>query len=408
MKERTEIKDFPAWYRGETITYNDLLVVKDLNFTDDLVTIERGTNRIHFHNCRFKKVHVLSGREVKFLDDCESDEIHLTNGQSIESFQYFRSTINFKLYIVASDFEITLDNSIIKELHLFPNFGKFKSFSANLCTFERVIFERFSAHLSETVRFDLCIIKREMSIQYSIIDNVGFNGLNLKDASLHILNSTLLKANYYSITWPKTFMVSERLINYNEPQNGKTVGEKKLLKDVDEDDIDKLMEIYRQLKVISINSYNKVVARKFQRNELRMFHKKIKLQQIKKDKSSSAFERNGDLLILWLNKVVSNYGESLWRPIIILMIFGQIFFWIVMGKLGVAIQFNINKIDTDVTCQAVGYYFNFLNPVHSDTVQDIVGRDIQLFSFWDFLIRLFSGYLIYHIIRATRKFSFSI
>ncbi len=66
-------------------SFNSLLLLEGLSefvhLTGDLLTIQRGANRIHFHNCRFKKVQVLSGREGKFLDDCESDEIHLTNGQ---------------------------------------------------------------------------------------------------------------------------------------------------------------------------------------------------------------------------------------------------------------------------------------------------------------------------------------
>jgi hypothetical protein len=182
------------------------------------------------------------------------------------------------------------------------------------------------------------------------------------------------------------------------------------LNQLDIGDVIKLQEIYRQLKTVSLNNSNKVDAKKFLKNEMRIYHQLIILQR----KSTSIknifayLSLSIDSLMLGINKYVTDYGESIIRPTSSLILIGFLFFWYWMKPLGIQFELNIEKIDWMTTKLAYGYFFNFLNPVHAYNISNINGCSVNLFGISDFLMRLISGFLIYHIVRSTRKFNFSV
>jgi hypothetical protein len=369
---------------------------KDKEFTEDDIIID-STKNFLFRNCKFKNLKIVNAAEIRFYDKCECDNILIHEGAKLDLFQFFNSKVIGTLRIITSIGEIGLDNAIINHLFLHPNFGKFHSLSSNLCTFNELTLNRFLPHQEETVRFELCIVKRKMNILYSILNNVGFNGMDLQDADLRILDSSIVKANYYSITWPISFKVTESM-------DGKGLNKLAI------GDVIKLQEIYRQLKTVSLNSSNKVEAKKFLKHEMRVYHQLITIRR-KSTPFKSLFaylSLSVDSLILSINKHITDYGESIIRPITSLLLFGFFFFWYWMEPLGIQFASTIYDINWMTTKQAYGYFFNFLSPVHSYEVSNIDGHVIKLFGISDFLMRLISGFLIYHIIRATRKFNFSV
>lgn len=376
----------------------DQFVFDNLEFTEETVTINSTEDAYLFNNCKFNTLTIHQARKVRFFKKSECAIINIFNS---DNFQCFDSTITGTLKILSQGGErgIQLDNATINNLFLHPNFGTCTGFEANLCTFNYLTLNRISAHKSETTKFTLCIVQRRMNIEYSILDNIGINGLDLSNTELRILDSSIVKANYYSVTWPRTFQIVEE------------IEDKKFLQLVDINDIIKLQAIYRQLKTISINISNKVEARKFLKNEMRLYHRQIFLQ-LKATPIPKKFllfiSLCADVFMLWVNKKFTDYGESILRPLVTLLFIGFLFFYWYMHRLGIQLAIN-TPIDWEVTRQAFGYYLNFLNPVHAYEIPDINGvKKIPLYGVTDFLFRLISGFLIYHIIRATRKFNFSV
>jgi hypothetical protein len=367
----------------------------DLEFVEDQIIIDSNSSFL-FKNCKFNNLILNNAHNFKLYDESECNNISMANG-NIELFQFFNSTVLRDLNIITSSGQIALDNSVINNLFLHPNFGRFHSLIVNLCTFENLTLNRFLPHQNETVKFELCTVNKRMNIDYSILDNVGFNGFNLNEAELKILNSSIIKANYYSITWPTSFRVIEGI-------DGRGLSKLAV------GDVIKLQEIYRQLKTISLDGTNKVEAKKFLKNEMRVYHQQINLQRNAMPlKSFLAYiSLLADSAMLGINKVFTDYGESIIRPVGGLIFFGFLFFCFWMQPLGIQFEFNIDLIDWIITKQAYGYFFNFLSPVHSYDVTNVNNCTVKLFGISDFLMRLISGFLIYHIIRATRKFNFSV
>ncbi|MFN7259575.1 MAG: hypothetical protein ACK5TU_06725 [Cyclobacteriaceae bacterium] len=390
-----KLRSFHEWINLFPQDLN-ILEIKDLEFIETDIQIDSNRSFL-FRNCKLKNLKIVNAGDVRFYDESECNNISIVEGSRLDLFQYFNSKVTGELKIITSSGEIGLDNSIINRAFLHPNFGKFKSLSVNLCTFNELTLNRFLPHENETVKFELYIVKQRVNIYYSILDKVGFNGLDLKDAQLKILDSSIVKANYYSITWPMSYKIIE------------TINDRRL-NQLDIGDVIKLQEIYRQLKTVSLNNSNKVDAKKFLKNEMRIYHQLIILQR----KSTSIknifayLSLSIDSLMLGINKYVTDYGESIIRPTSSLILIGFLFFWYWMKPLGIQFELNIEKIDWMTTKLAYGYFFNFLNPVHAYNISNINGCSVNLFGISDFLMRLISGFLIYHIVRSTRKFNFSV
>lgn len=317
-----KLRSFHEWINLFPQDLN-ILEIKDLEFIETDIQIDSNRSFL-FRNCKLKNLKIVNAGDVRFYDESECNNISIVEGSRLDLFQYFNSKVTGELKIITSSGEIGLDNSIINRAFLHPNFGKFKSLSVNLCTFNELTLNRFLPHENETVKFELYIVKQRVNIYYSILDKVGFNGLDLKDAQLKILDSSIVKANYYSITWPMSYKIIE------------TINDRRL-NQLDIGDVIKLQEIYRQLKTVSLNNSNKVDAKKFLKNEMRIYHQLIILQR----KSTSIknifayLSLSIDSLMLGINKYVTDYGESIIRPTSSLILIGFLFFWYWMKPLGI-------------------------------------------------------------------------
>ncbi len=394
MEDRKKISSYDLWIATKMLSPDHMIITeKDVEFTEENIKIDSNSS-FNFYNCKFNNLLIRNCHNIKFYDKSEVENIKLAEG-SVNLFQFFNSIVSNELKLITSSGEISLDNSTISNLYLQPNFGSYNSLQVNLCTFNKVTFHRFLPHAKESTKFELCIVTRQILFEYSILDNVAFNGLDLTRAEMTVLNSSLIKANYYSITWPLTFRITETV-------NGKRIDELPI------GDVIKLRDYYRQLKTIAANLSNKVDGKKFLKNEIRCHHRIVILQRKGEKKFLAWLSLWVDSLMLRINQLFTDYGESLIRPVATLLITGFAFFLYWKNDLGLQFEFDPSRIEYNATLKAFGYYLNFLNPVHSSDIKNLNGCDISLYGISDFLMRLISGFLIYHIVRATRKFNFSV
>src|SRR5579859_121725 len=245
-----------------TTSNPNLTDFKEIIFTDEQIEINRNSPLVFTH-CDFKKVKIINIFNITF-DHCQCETI-VVDTNSVLSFSFQVSTITSELLIDNRIRNINLDGSIIAKLKLkgerkdhHERIGTY----INLCTFDELTLSDLTKDSHQVLQITLCIVNKKMNILNSILDKVEFNGLDLSKSELTILNSSIVKASYYSITWPKNSRIVEKIESLE-------------LHQMSEGDILKLKEVYRQLKVLSIESHNKLDAIRFLSNELRIYERQM-------------------------------------------------------------------------------------------------------------------------------------
>jgi hypothetical protein len=208
-------------------------------------------------------------------------------------------------------------------------------------------------------------------MKYAAPSELQALNLDLSSCSLHFDHSLLNKCVFSNIAWPKKM----RLDSAN-PDGSK----QRFIS---------LKETYRQLKQAMLKDGNNIDALAFYRNELEEY------RSFAKDNPEVKRE---DKIILWMMWLFSDHGQSFARPIAWLLGMHLVFFLI-----AIAVGYNGFYFTPDHDWSAVwdfiGSYFFLLNPVHK--LPDTNGGMLIV----DFFMRLSSGFFIYHIIRASRKFA---
>ena len=106
----------------------------------------------------------------------------------------------------------------------------------------------------------------------------------------------------------------------------------------------------------------------------------------------------GTKIILYLSFLTSNYGQSLRRPILTLILINGILFSILNINLnfGFMPRRLIHIADIENT---IAKFLWFMNPLHRND-PELKGLPLII----DIFIRMISSYCIYNIIRASRRF----
>lgn len=249
--------------------------------------------------------------------------------------------------------------------------------------------------------------------EFFLLDsNMGkaeFYSINLETYSIvSIVDCYLIESILVGITWPKTFdylgyglMAAEgtqhqkqydRYIEIYTSMMEKRTDLTKRLKitywPYGVKGLVKLRETYRQLKY----SYNKqgdfFEEHRFHILEMNTLQKLLKWRK-------NGFQK----LIILFSYVFSEYGQSLKRPLLGLFI-GHWILFIIGIKLGLLPSLSLN---TDFSKAGVNngvfYYFKLINPIRPFD-ESIHGLLIIL----DMTMRVWNSYMIYNIIRATRRF----
>lgn len=136
---------------------------------------------------------------------------------------------------------------------------------------------------------------------------------------------------------------------------------------------------FSQFKKIYENQGDTVRANKYRAEELKIYQKQITLW--------SNFDT---WLVLGLSNITSNFGQSIWRPLVSLIVVHYILFSIAYWSGSLTIEEG----------QSQWYYYIItMSPIHSF---DLFVKDGRIII--DVLMRAWSSYMIYNFIRASRRF----
>lgn len=368
---------------------------------------------IIFVNCLFK-----SG--LTFLN-CEIEEIEMSNCFVEGDIDFHSAQIaTMVLNLVYSKNKISFYGCDIKKAECDLYDGRYLDIRLNSMTDCR--FELFNTRFEYLNLIDIkgnVSIRGEVS-QVKIIgvnDNASFifdrlgtdtflvdslrnqNGFKLysiynlsnSDTSFTITNSYLGKAEFYDINlgafdtvkFTRTHLIDCSFIDVTWNYELNTAYDA---------DIDVLSsrETFRQLKYALGKQGDTINEQKFHILEMKTYLKSLDLKN---------WKNWGTYLIIKLSDVTSDFGQSLGKP----------FGWLLLGHLGlflIAMLVKLSSVHISLTNPslsalntAVYEYLYLINPLHK--TEDLP-KDWTIII--DILMRIWSSYMIYNIIRASRRF----
>lgn len=385
---------------------------------------------LSFENCTFEEVNVqastfidLSFSENKakltHINTCKSEDIvignehgiieklilYATEAQEIEIFS--QHTIDalvlrkIKKATIIGDFKnVTFDSNECELIR----FGTFRStaetiFSSHIGSFEAVSLN-FPGHLSiQNARIEKFTLIDVSSSGGSIsLNGVSINKCDISECSitkmywnqvhfngeLSIDNSDLSGLRMAHVKWPRGKRVSDSFL---EDPIGLSYRWRKEDDKYDASDLIDLQnerDLYRQLKAACHANHNHIEALDFYRNEMRLYWKEILI---------NGGVPNTDCLLIFLNRWVSDFGQSWLLPLCWLLVMNLLFYlWL--------IHFNLDFSGKSFS-HGCEQYVELLNPVHKKPYYIDSGGE----AFIDLLSRVLNSFFIYHFIRATRKFA---
>jgi hypothetical protein len=237
-------------------------------------------------------------------------------------------------------------------------------------TIDHLIMDHISGKETSFELYDVAITT-SWDLSYSMPSDLRTSNMSLSNCSVCFDSTLLSNCVFSNISWPN----KKRLFSNVYPKKERNKS---------------LREAYRQLKQAMLKDGNNIDALAFYRNELEEYRAFVKGNRDVKWE---------DKFILFISWIFSDHGQSFARPVVWLL--GM--HW---GLFLVAIGLNYNSFrftwpnDWNATINVVGSYFYLLNPVHM--LPDTTSGGMRIL---DFFMRLSSGFFIYHIIRASRKFA---
>jgi hypothetical protein len=215
-------------------------------------------------------------------------------------------------------------------------------------------------------------IHDSLTIYRSNLGKAELTGVDLLGCKLNIEWSNIVNMELNNIQWPEDKLLFP---NYTKRKSRR-----------EEKNIEKFSvqrESYRQLKSVSKKNNNNIDALGFYANEMKVYY-----PYARKKKSENKFDR----FLLWVNKVVSNFGQSYLRPLLLLFLINLIAYICYIVFKGTW-SWSVNDFE-----RGLGKFVEMLNPIR----KPYAGNGFLMF--FDFCSRALNGFFIYHFVKASRKF----
>jgi hypothetical protein len=266
--------------------------------------------------------------------------------------------ISFNDFFLKDKSRIKLIDTSVNEL-MINNFENNGMFSMSNCNFQNSL-NFFDSNLGKAV----------------------FNNIDARNTKTLFTNCNLLDIIFTNFRWPNGYH-----FHYDEKNTILLVP---------------LRESYRQLKVNYQKSGNKIESLEFQKKEMEVHYEYLKLHSFKKPSWSNV----GNFLIVGTNKWSSDFGQNIWKPLLLLFIFHLIFFNLILSyhpELGITFNY-FNYIDKHASYTATKLFFQTLLPIHTTELKIDQDHIVSIGGFLDFMMRISSGYFIYYFVSASRKY----
>jgi len=334
----------------------------------------RGTH-LDFFETTTKHIGVLTPTDLKIdLISCKSDTVTLSDGSY--EFIHFQGTGEYDFRFRYSKVFERIETKIGT-----INFSNFLLVDKSRIKFLDVLTDELRILDFEnngTLSFSNCIIENKLAVAASNLGKTIFNNTAAQGSVISIIDSNIIDTTFTNFKWRPDYQLSE----------------------TEQSPLPSLRESYRQLKANYLKGGNKIEALEFQKHELRVHY-----QIVREEKFKKPFFRNmGNFLVIGTNKWSSDFGQNIWKPLLLLFGFHLLFFnAFLFANSDLGIHADLHW-DYELFLRGVRLYFQTLLPVHSTEIRFANGVVVPIAGFWDFLIRVSSGYFIFYFISASRKY----
>lgn len=342
-------------------------------------------NKIHFGNCNFEKISI----------SCYNvEEVWFSGGK----FQSLR----IGDYLIGDQ---------IKDLTLFTKADEVGDVYINEQSFDKI----YLSGTNKNQDFNFSKIKCN-NISISDFKNEGslnFYGIEPKENNFgyfQIVNSNLDNAQFYRASFSEykeliiidSFITDTLFLGCKWSNNVRAISGPGTLafdeslkkgRKINSNENIAIREAYRQLKISMSNHSDKVQENRFYAQELVFYNKTLNWGKPWQDTF-------WDKIVLYWSKLFSDYGQSFIRPLIWLL-FGHLIMFIIaiLLKGFEPLYISWNNANEEAFREAFEKYFLYINPLRK-LETTLPGYLIVL----DLLMRIWSSYMIYNIIRASRRF----
>jgi uncharacterized protein YjbI with pentapeptide repeats len=381
----------------EDVVFTKNIIFKDCFFDGNLHFSQCEFQNLDIQECYFKKQVYFSSGNFKDIKFSQHDTKELTiSRSSFSKFQigyYTGSYLLKKLVIINNDknngpIEITGVEQIDYMLLYGTVYGDL--FGENIKC-RKFIIENFNNHgllkfvnLSSTDEAN----ETHFGIRNSNLNNAEFYRLDLKSfAEVNIGDSNVMNCTFINTTWPnKIFAFKKAKFGPGETRNDDKFSRTVEFKT-------QQRETYRQLKLALSKQGDKVQEQLYYSKEMDTYFSLLNW--------THPFNRQfWDKFILlfssWFSDYGTNFGKALlWFLGLNFIVFASLIHFYHFGGL----KFSWVDCNSEAFWGALKLYIRQLNPLHK--IDDPISGPAFII---DFLGRILSSYLIYHLIRSSRRF----
>ena len=412
------------------ITYWNKIIINNCIFNEEVIFKELSIKKsISLYNCVFKKrfnIIQLTTLKINFIN-CTFDQYISFKNLNSDNIEFKNCTFNNDKITQLHEFSCNnfyfQNNNSKNNIHFKPSRVKKVilegSESHNLITFsylnrkqiiDEILLFTFQGSKTEFLLRnisakklqivgeikDSTIILNKINIGTLLLDNFSNHGdfkilfLEALDEKSNIIlkNSNLGKTQISSIDFSKFKRV---LISNTNMMEIIPVNINWCYKNIQNESLTAKKENFRQLKLINQKNEDIDAKLKFEKYEMHTF---LKLSR----KNKGDFK---DRFILMTSYISNDFGLSWTRAILILLIFSIIAYTLIKIQLG-QIYFNKNFVADEI-----GYFLNFINPIHLFDKVFIISKDIGTNGaiLIDSVAKVVNAYLLFQLVSAFRKYS---
>jgi len=306
-----------------------------------------------------------------------------------------------------------LENSITRKLTVFAKEGK----GGNISVKKHVFEELYLSGINKAVKYvfsnikcntvSICDFTNEGVLSFygvepkyedgpssyfqiinSILNNAEFHRVNFsKFKELIIKNSIVTDVNFIGCVW-RDNVRAQYGPGYADFERSVSEG-----RTMDHSEVVAIKEAYRQLKISHAKNSDRIQEMKFYGEELNFHNKTLKWGKPWKNDF-------WDKLILHWSRLFSDYGQSFYKPLFWLLSIHLLLFLIALSFGGFSpLYFPSNSPTKEDFELAFEKYFIYINPLRK-LEPTFTGYLIIV----DLVMRVWSSYMIYNLIRASRRF----
>jgi hypothetical protein len=251
-------------------------------------------------------------------------------------------------------------------------------------------------------RLELYELRNEGNLNFNSISFLKMKGYD--STYFDVQKSHLSKCEFYNMNFKgadyvninSCHLVDCTFVNIDLNHNRKSITSYSRLRDIglhplasykDLEYYRRNRETLRQLKYAFSKQGDSIVEQQFHELEMLAYYHSLSWRN-----------KGGTKIIIKASQVLSRFGQSVARPIVFLLSVHLILLLIAIAT-GAFPHLTINPHNDFAIPESAYQYFRLINPIHNIN-EDFKGWTIVI----DVLMRIWSSYMIYNFIRASRRF----